>query len=175
MRERPTPHNLNEIYLGYEKDGEGFLRTIFELSSRNINGVELFIVTFGYVEKYQLRPEPVLGADECFLLRVCLGQVNPYTRDLKRIQRKMAYEMGYVPAQFYKFMDPNTYDYNFVTVYGTSFTARCRFGSKYCVRPSHLIPCLWNGEPLREVHPYKIPVVEKAIFPPYPADPGFFR
>ena len=158
MREYATPDRWELVPLAYEEDAV-FLRFIDEMSEKGQISLRVFLSDHK-MKGYVFEPKPVIGYDDCYMLRLWIAEsfTKPYAYDIGRARKKIAYEMGYLPAEFYPHLREHP-DMWFRQTYRQSFRTRCWFGNDACVRPSHQIPCLWNGTPLREVHPYKIPLI----------------
>lgn len=163
MKERPLP-DLETVYGGYQVDlalnqiHERFLQSTLE-DMRN------FLVKHEFYD-FQLVPEPFSGLYGCYLLRRRVDpNASPLIKDTRKVQAKLAEEMGICPAPTYNFV-PEYYNPIFVQEYRYSFSYRCRHGRSHCIHPAHLSLYTYDGRPI---------IFATPIEPMQVMDPDFMR
>ena len=163
MKERPLP-NLDTMYGGYQVDLA--LNQIYNrFLPSTVEDMQKFLERYNFQDLLVV-PEPFSGLYGCYLLRRLEDPKSPpLIKETRKVQAKLAEEMGICPAQTYNFI-PEYYNPIFIQDYRYSFFYKCRHGRRHCIRPSHLTLHTYDGRPIT----YATPIEPMQII-----DPDFLR
>ena len=145
MTERPIPERPNSILWARFVDPK-IIEQSQHIMEASLEDFEMFL--WEQKKAFRVISKPVVGETPCYLLRDRDGKKLPRKDYTSRVRAMVALHIGIVPAQFCDFI-PGYYDKDFLRTYRYSIITKCKFGSDYCVRPSHLIPCTYLGQSLR--------------------------
>ena len=95
------------------------------------------LLTTHYQFNVCLRCQHHSNADDCFWLMSPGGQSTAKLERLCKYRTFLAMRAGITPAPFHSFVPE--FDPNFLRGYRYCYRAVCKYGSRSCIRPSHIV------------------------------------